>query len=248
MRDGPALSEERAQMMATPAWYFDERQVPGVDYANVEVARHYDEHMLSLGRDPAGQCRRILETLQLRSDARIVDLGCGTGLIAVEAAPYCQYVYAVDVSAAMLDVARKNIDNRGLTNVSLHQAGFLSYDHQDAPVDAVISLRALHHLPDFWKLIALQKVADILVPGGQLYLTDFVYSFDPAGYHEFFDVMLSGLEPAEADNMAALVREEYATFNWVMAGLFTRAGFEIVAATMKDGHVGEYHCRKLEDT
>jgi cyclopropane fatty-acyl-phospholipid synthase-like methyltransferase len=228
---------------AAPTWYFDESQIVGVDYADLEIARSYDAHMLGLGRDSASQTRRILEKLGLDDSARIIDLGCGTGLTAVEAAR-CQHVYAVDVSRAMLDVLRDKTAQLGLGNISLHQAGFLTYRHADPPVDAVVTLRALHHLPDFWKLIALQRVAEMLVPSGQLYLTDFVYSFDSREYTKFFDSLVGGLEPAEAANMAALVREEYATFDWVMEGLFHRAGFEVIDAALKDGHVGEYHCRK----
>jgi ubiquinone/menaquinone biosynthesis C-methylase UbiE len=231
-------------MTTAPVWYFDESQIVGVDYADLDIARNYDAHMIGLGRDAAVQTRRILDKLGLDGDARIVDLGCGTGLTAVTAAEQCQHVYAVDVSRAMLDVLAEKTGKLGLANVSLHQAGFLTYQHADAPVDAVVTLRALHHLPDFWKLIALRRVAGMLKEGGQLYLTDFTYSFDTKEYAEFFGSLLSGLEPAEAGNMAALVREEYATFDWVMEGLFRRAGFELIDATMRDGHVGEYHCRK----
>ena len=42
----------------------------------------------------------------------------------------------------------------------LEQAGFLTFTAPEEPVDAVLSSIALHHLPDFWKGVALQRIAD----------------------------------------------------------------------------------------
>jgi SAM-dependent methyltransferase len=66
--------------------------------------------------------------------------------------------------------------DRGLDAVL---AGFLSYEHEGDPPDAVFTRNALHHLPDFWKAIALERVARLLGPGGVLVLEDLVYSFEP---------------------------------------------------------------------
>ena len=60
------------------------------------------------------------------------------------------------------------------------RAGFLSYEHRGDPPAAVVTRNALHHLPDFWKAIALERIARLLRPGGVLLLQDIVFSFDPA--------------------------------------------------------------------
>jgi hypothetical protein len=44
--------------------------------------------------------------------------------------------------------------------------------------DFVYTRNALHHLPDFWKGIALTRMAAVLVPGGTLRLRDLLFSFD----------------------------------------------------------------------
>jgi trans-aconitate methyltransferase len=54
-----------------------------------------------------------------------------------------------------------------------------SYQHSGAPVDLVYTRNALHHLPDFWKAIALHRVAKLLRPGGVLWLQDIVFACDP---------------------------------------------------------------------
>src|SRR5581483_6383422 len=64
-------------------------------------------------------------------------------------------------------------------NVEVVAGGFLSY-RPGAPVDAVYTRNALHHLPDFWKVVALDRIASMLRPGGVLRLRDIVFSFEPA--------------------------------------------------------------------
>jgi SAM-dependent methyltransferase len=77
-------------------------------------------------------------------------MGCGTGAFALHAAPYYRKIYAVDIARAMLGRARRKARKAGLTNIEFRRGGFLTYEHADDPVDAVVSVLALHHLPDFW--------------------------------------------------------------------------------------------------
>jgi hypothetical protein len=62
------------------------------------------------------------------------------------------------------------------------QAGFLSYEHAGDPPAAICTRNALHHLPDFWNAIALERLARLLQPGGVLRLRDVVYSFGPQSH------------------------------------------------------------------
>jgi SAM-dependent methyltransferase len=56
----------------------------------------------------------------------------------------------------------------------------LTYEHAGPRADFVYSRYALHHLPDFWKSVALERLHRVLAPGGVLRLWDIVYSFEPA--------------------------------------------------------------------
>ncbi|WP_223843035.1 class I SAM-dependent methyltransferase [Amycolatopsis methanolica] len=115
------------------------------------------------------------EDLALLDGRTVVDLGAGTGRFAIAAAKRFDRVKAVDVSPAMLAVIR----SAGLPNVECVQAGFLSYEHRGEPADAVFTRHALHQLPDFWKAIALHRIAGMLRPGGLLRLRDLIYDFQP---------------------------------------------------------------------
>jgi SAM-dependent methyltransferase len=88
-------------------------------------------------------------------------------------------VIAVDVSPVMLRYLRARVESSGLTNVDLVQAGFLTYEHRGEPADSVYSRYALHHLPDFWKAVALTRLHGIVRPHGVVRLSDVVYGFPP---------------------------------------------------------------------
>ena len=112
------------------------------------------------------------------------------------------------------------------------RAGLLSYEHEGEPPDAVMTRNALHHLPDFWKVIALERIARLLRPSGVLLLQDIVYLFEPADASAAFATWLASAptDPSKgwtAEQLAEHVREEYSTFTWLLEPMLERAGFEI---------------------
>jgi SAM-dependent methyltransferase len=145
----------------------------------------------------------------------------------------CRRVVAVDVSPAMLRIGRANAAAAGVGNVTFVQAGFLSYRHEGGPADVVYSRHALHQLPDFWKALALTRIAGLLRPGGVLQLRDLVYSFEPQQAGDRLDawVAAAGADPARGWTPAELVthiRDEHSTFSWLLEPMLDRAGFTIV--------------------
>ena len=129
--------------------------------------------------DPAGDLDALAEQ-GLGADSTLVDLGTGTGQFALAAARRFGHVTAVDVSPAMLALLRERAADAGLGNLDCVRAGFLSYSHARPPADAVYTRHALHQLPDFWKALALDRIARMLRSGGILRLRDLIYDFQPA--------------------------------------------------------------------
>jgi hypothetical protein len=116
------------------------------------------------------------------------------------------------------------------------QAGFLSYAHDGEPVEAVYSRNALHHLPDLWNVIAIRRMAGLLVTGGILRLRDLVFPFPAAGagagIERWIDATATD-RPAIGWTRAELethVRDEHSTFTWLLEPMLMQAGFEIVEA------------------
>src|SRR5215212_7822878 len=70
---------------------------------------YYDERVIE----------RMPSVSSLHEGMTVADVGTGTGFVAAGIAPHVEWVLAVDKSPAMLNVARKNLDALGITNVEL---------------------------------------------------------------------------------------------------------------------------------
>ena len=232
---------------AEPSWQYDEMKSCGAKFNRLFYAGRYDKHHQKF-RDYEKECREIMAQLALDPDQRVIDMGCGTGAFAIHAAKYFQKIFAVDISQVMLRRARKKARKAGLDNVEFFQGGFLTYQHSAEPVDAVVSVLVLHHLPDFWKLVGLRRLGQMIKTGGKLYLFDVVYSFDVAHYESCFKRLIESMVERTGPKMERALKEhfrrEYSTFGWVMEGLFEKAGFEIETADYKDDFFAAYLCTK----
>lgn len=123
--------------------------------------------------DPAEDLA-VLADHGLDLTSTVVDLGAGTGRFPLAAARRFGQVTAVDISPAMVQLLRDRAAEAGVANLRCVQAGFLSYQHAGPPADAVYTRNALHQLPDFWKAVALDRIAAMLRPGDALRLHDLV--------------------------------------------------------------------------
>jgi ubiquinone/menaquinone biosynthesis C-methylase UbiE len=158
-------------------------------------------------------------------------------------------VTAVDVSPAMLALLRERAADAGLGNLDCVRAGFLSYQHAGPPADAVYTRHALHQLPDFWKVLALDRIARMLRPGGVLRLRDLIYDFRPTETEEVFRDWFghAAADPAEgytSEDYAEHIRTEHSTFRWLLEPMLAAAGFETVAADFQGRLYGAYTCVK----
>ena len=233
--------------MATPTWFLDELSHAGIEHVDANYVTTYDH---KAGTDPSADVN-LLRELGLNKDHILVDLGAGTGTFTLAAAPYCRRVIAVDVSPAMLSMLYEKAVRLGITNIDCVQAGFLSYEHQNDPADFVYSRNALHHLPDLWKAIALQRVSEMMKADGILRLRDFIFSFDIAETEQFVETWLGGAT-ANSDagwtraELETHLRTEHSTFHWLLEPMLTQAGFTIQDAQPVASKVyTSYTCRKV---
>ena len=181
----------------------------------------------------------LLRSWGLDESSVVVDLGCGTGQFALAAAAVCRRVVAVDVSPVMRERLRTKLDESAVDNVEIAAAGFLTYDHAGDRADIVYSRYALHHLPDFWKVVALRRVRSMLRPGGIFRLWDVVYGFDPDEADERIEAWCAPFgDEVEGDwarwEMEEHVRDEHSTFTWLLEAMFERTGFTVEVADYSD--------------
>jgi cyclopropane fatty-acyl-phospholipid synthase-like methyltransferase len=226
-------------------WDYDDLRQVGIDFENAAAVAAYDRNQGSSGEED----RVLLDQLGVEGNHALIDLGCGTGSFAVEAAKRCREAFAVDVSRAMLRFVEERAAASGLQNLRTAQGGFLSYDHGGPPVDFLVTKYAFHHLPDFWKGVALLRMKAMLQPGGVLFLRDVVFSFPLADYRAGIDGWISRMARPAGEgftraDFATHVREEHSTFDWILEGLIARAGFQIERTCRWDDIYTDYTCRK----
>jgi len=216
-------------------WFLDELEYAGRENLDPAHVEHYDE------KEDADAAREValLKGLGLGPESIVVEFGPGTGQFTVEVAPECAQVIAVDISRLMLERLRNKVADRHLSNIEVVQAGFLTYQHELGPADFIYSRFALHHLPDFWKAVTLDRLLRILRPGGYFRLWDVVYNFDPHQAEERIEAWCSAYdEGGESEwgraDLEEHVRDEHSTFTWVLEPMIQRSGSEIIDAEHSD--------------
>jgi ubiquinone/menaquinone biosynthesis C-methylase UbiE len=230
----------------TKQWMIDEVAYAGPEHLDPRFVTGFDRKQGY--PDPISDLA-VLRELGIGPESTVVDLGAGTGRFALAAAQCVERVVAVDISPAMQAILRERAASAGLSNIECVQAGFLSYEHAGPPADAMFTRNALHQLPDFWKALALDRIANMLRPGGVLRLRDLIFDFQPAEAEAVLDAWLDDAaeDPAVGytrDDFAEHVRAEYSTFRWLFEPMLAAAGFDIVTTDF-DGRVyGAYTCVK----
>lgn len=231
-----------------PSWQYDEMKQIGKDYSDAAEVEAYDARHGKF-RNVEKENEVILESLCIKPEHVLIDLGTGTGAFAHQAARICERVYAVDISRAMLEYAKMKAEKAGISNIVFCRGGFLSYSHVAPPADAIVTNTAFHHLPDFWKGVALRRLNKMLKVGGQLYLSDIV--FEENNVQENIERFIARLENVAGHDIRkdveAHIRQEFSTYDWIMDGLLERANFRITSKVMQEGVIGRYLCRKESD-
>jgi ubiquinone/menaquinone biosynthesis C-methylase UbiE len=128
------------------------------------LAADYDR-LGELTGNPVGDWLQSVLPAGQRS-GRALDLGCGAGRHAVLLAEHFEQVDAVDLSAAMIRLARRK---RARSNICYLESDILDVT---GSYDFIVSSATLHHVPDL--PAALTHIKSLLAPGGQAVLVDTV--------------------------------------------------------------------------
>lgn len=126
------------------------------------IAEKYSRDKIS---DMESYERKLAETRALLTpDARVLEIGCGTGTTALHHAPHAGQILATDLSGEMIRIAREKARAAGVENVEFRVADADGLEVEPAGFDMVMAHSILHLVPDLDATIAL--AFDALKPGG----------------------------------------------------------------------------------
>jgi ubiquinone/menaquinone biosynthesis C-methylase UbiE len=176
-------------------------------------------HLLTRAYDPAVRWttreatfkRRLLDQAAPAAGARVLDLGCGTGTLALmlkRRQPRSD-VAGLDPDPEILQRARAKTREAGL-DIRLDQGFSTELPYGDDEFDVVLSTLVLHHLTGAEKRRTASEIARVLRPGGTLHVADWGRASDPLMRLLFLPVRLGdGLEQTR-DNAAGRLPEIFA--------------------------------------
>jgi len=107
---------------------------------------------------------------KINSGHKVLDIGCGTGRFTVPMAELGAKVSGLDMSGAMLDVARGKLEAAGVS-ADLREGDMASMPFPDDSFDVVVSMLALMHIPLGDRAKVFSEASRVLKPGGKLLIS-----------------------------------------------------------------------------
>ena len=155
---------------------------------NKDVVNHYDM-LIDENNDPFYDPKPLkeymkkwdgqifIDKMELNSNKTVLEIGVGTGRLAIQVIPLCAHFYGIDISPKTIERAKINLQNH--KNISLICDDFLAYNLK-GPFDVIYSSLVFMHFKD--KQMVYDKISSVLADNGR-----FVLSIDknPDNYIDF---------------------------------------------------------------
>jgi ubiquinone/menaquinone biosynthesis C-methylase UbiE len=143
-----------------------------------QAAAQWDENptRIALSRDLA---KAILQEADPAADWRVLDFGCGTGLVGLALLDQVGEVTGADTSDGMLEVLRRKIADHGLTRMHAVHMDLQQDDPPEAEWHMIVTAMVMHHVEDIDA--TLRAFYRMLKPGGVLCVADL--DLQPGTFH-----------------------------------------------------------------
>jgi ubiquinone/menaquinone biosynthesis C-methylase UbiE len=133
--------------------------------------------------------RRLVAAARLTGSERVLDIATGPGYIAEAFAGVTQEVVGVDLTDAMLAIAKQRTKERGISNVSFRAADAQNLPFENVAFDVVVCRLALHHL--LKPLEVVREMARVCRSRGTIVVEDIYASEHPerAAYQDRWEIL-----------------------------------------------------------
>lgn len=142
-----------------------------------EVIKHYDL-LIAENNDPVYDPKPLqeymdqwdgqifIDKMELDKDKTVLEIGVGTGRLAIRVAPLCKEFYGIDISPKTIDRAKENL--KGFENITLICDDFQNYNFNDT-FDVIYSSLTFMHIQQ--KQTVINKVTALLNDCGKFVLS-----------------------------------------------------------------------------
>ena len=127
---------------------------------------------------------RLADLVPAAPGTRWLDAACGSGLVARGLAPRVGEVHGIDMTPAMIEVARREAAAEGVGNAVFSVGDATALGFPEASFEGAVTRFSLHHIPLPGRVVA--EMARVVRPGGAVAVADHVTSADAdeAAWHQ----------------------------------------------------------------
>lgn len=169
--------------------------------------------------------RKVLELLTPEPEERILDMGCGWGIITFALAPVVREVLGIDFSRAAIDRCSARLIEDGIDNVVLHLGKAEETGLGEGAVDAVVAADLFEHLYPDDSVAVAEEAFRVIRPGGRFAV------WTPCPTHI--------IELLKRRNLLFKREEGHVDYKTLerMTRILRRVGFQIVRAEFAESHL-----------
>ncbi len=172
-----------------------------------EKANQWDENPARQAMSDAFY-REITKKIPLQNNFKLLEFGCGTGLVGLKFQKTVQHLTLLDTSDAMLNVLREKITLHQIDNAQIIHSDITSIKWDEKQFDGIFSSMAFHHVHNIPEVLSI--FYRILKPGGFIAIADLMK--EDGSFHKDETVEHNGFDLEE------------------LKSLFFQAGFTVKSA------------------
>jgi ubiquinone/menaquinone biosynthesis C-methylase UbiE len=124
----------------------------------------------SSGHSNEESLRLLVELAELSGEDTVLDVACGTGMVACAFAEIARQVSGIDLTSAMLEQAKLLAQQRNLSNLAWYQGEIEALPFSDNSFSVVLSRYAFHHFLNPGSVI--REMSRVCNPGGKIMIID----------------------------------------------------------------------------